>query len=479
LKKPIHVLLIEDNSDEARMVKLLLEGSSGDDLALVWEESLRGGLERMESGDFDLILLDLTLPDSTGYETFRRVREQARHIPVVVLTGLREEHIVSRALEAGAQDYLVKGQVDGDDMWRSIRYAIERHRADDALRRSEELYRTLVDASPDSISMTDLEGRFVKVSKRMLDMHGFESEEELIGKSVLTTIAPEWHALASRRFQQTLAEGVSENMEYELVRKDGTRFEGEMSATLIKDEYGHPRAFMEVVRDITGKRRAEHVILRLSKQVITEYERARTMIADDIHDGVGQSLVTLKMELEMLRKSECGDLGGDGKEKLDRIDSTLREIINEVRRLASEFRPPLLGDFGFEKALDVYVGEFSLSTGILTSFSSEGDPSQMEEEKEVLLFRIAQEALANVRKHANARTLDVSLVSGNGDLRLSVCDDGDGFDAENTQAVSNNTRRFGIHGMRDRAEVLGGVLNIASKPGSGTTVTVQVPREQS
>lgn len=100
MKKPIHVLLIEDNSDEARMVKLLLEGSSGDDLALVWEESLRGGLERMESGDFDLILLDLTLPDSTGYETFRRVREQARHIPVVVLTGLREEHIVSRALEA-------------------------------------------------------------------------------------------------------------------------------------------------------------------------------------------------------------------------------------------------------------------------------------------------------------------------------------------------------------------------------------------
>jgi len=476
LKKQIQVLLVEDNSDEARLVQLLLESSSGDDLALVWEESLRGGIERMQSGDFDLILLDLTLPDSTGFETFKRVQEQAPGLPIVILTGLSEECVVSRALEAGAQDYLVKGQVDGDDMRRSIRYAIERHLADDALRRSEELYRTLVDASPDSISMTDLEGRFVKVSKRMLDMHGFESEEELIGRSVLTTIAPEWHALATRRFQQTLAQGVSENMECELVRKDGTMFEGEMTATLIEDEEGHPRALMEVVRDFTARKRSERVILRLSKQVLSEYERARTMIADDIHDGVGQTLVTLKMELQMLRRSECRDLGEEGNEKLDRIDSTLREIINEVRRLASEFRPPLLGDFGFEKALEVHVGEFSLSTGIPTSFSSDGEPTQMGEEKEVLLFRIAQEALANIRKHANAGTVEVSLESGNGDLRLSIRDDGDGFDAEDTLALSSRTKRFGIHGMRDRAEILGGVLNIASKPGSGTTVTVKVPR---
>jgi signal transduction histidine kinase len=202
------------------------------------------------------------------------------------------------------------------------------------------------------------------------------------------------------------------------------------------------------------------------------------MIANDIHDGVGQSLLALKMELKTLGKSACGNMSEDGREKLDRMDSTLREIMNEVRRLASEIRPPLLDDFGFEKALEVYVGELSLSTGILTSFSSEGDHPPMEEEKGVLLFRIAQEALANVRKHSRGKTVEVSLASGNGDLRLSVRDDGDGFDAENTLAGSNDGMRFGILGMRDRAEVLGGTLDIASKPSSGTTVTVQVPREQ-
>lgn len=478
MKKPTQVLLIEDNSDEARLVKLLLESSSSDDFALVWEESLGGGIERLKTGGFDLILLDLSLPDSTGFETFRRVREQAPHLPVIVLTGLSEERIVSLALEAGAQDYLVKGQVDGDAMRRSIRYAIERHRADDAMRRSEELYRTLVDTSPDSISMTDLDGNFIKVSKRTLDMHGFDSEDELVGKSALTVIAPEQHAMALRNLQETLVHGVSGNLEYELLRKDGSRFEGEMSTSLIKDEYGHPRAFMTVVRDVTDIRRVERVILRLSKQVITEYERARTMIANDIHDGVGQSLLALKMELEMLGKSACGNMSEYGREKLDRMDSTLREIMNEVRRLASELRPPLLDDFGFEKALEVYVGELSLSTGILTSFSSEGDHPPMEKEKGVLLFRIAQEALANVRKHSRAKAVEVSLVSRNGDLRLSVRDDGDGFDALNTSVGSNNGMSFGILGMRDRAEVLGGALDIASKPGSGTTVTVQVPREQ-
>jgi len=478
LKKPIQVLLIEDNSNEARLVKLLLESSSGDDIAVEWEESLGGGIERLKTGGFDLILLDLSLPDSTGFETFRRVSEQALQIPVIVLTGLEEERIVSLALEAGAQDYLVKGQVDGDIMRRSIKYAIDRHRADEALRESEKLYRTLVNTSPDSISMTDLGCRFVKVSKRTLDMHGFDSEDELIGKSILSIIAPEQHAMALRNLQKTLVHGVSGNLECELLRKDGSRFEGEMSASLIKDEYGDPRAFMAVVRDVTGERRADRVILRLSKQVITEYERARTKIANDIHDGVGQSLLALKMELETLRKSTCGDLGEDGKKKLDLIGYTLREIVNEVRRLASELRPPLLDDFGFEKALEVYVGEFSLSTGILTSFSSEGDQPQMEGEKEVLLFRIAQEALANVRKHSRAKTVEVSLVAENGDLRLSVRDDGDGFDSRNTPAGINNEMRFGILGMRDRAEVLGGNLEILSEPGSGTTVNVQVPREQ-
>ncbi len=478
MKKRTQVLLIEDNRNEARMMKLLLESSSGDDLALEWEESLCGGIERLKTGAFDLILLDLSLPDSTGFETFRRIREQVPRLPVIVLTGLSEERIVSLALEAGAQDYLVKGQVGGDVMRRSIRYAIERHRADDAMRRSEELYRTLVDTSPDSITMTDLDGRFVKVSKRALDMHGFDSEDELIGKNALNIIAPEQHAMALRNFQKTLVHGVSGNLECELLRKDGSRFEGEMSMSLMKDEYGHPRAFMVVMRDVTGNRRAERVILRLSKQVITEYERARIMIANDIHDGVGQSLLALKMEFDTFKKSTSGDMSEDGKEKLNRIDSTLRGVLNEVRRLASELRPPLLDDFGFETALEVYVGEFSLSTGILTSFSSEGDHPPLEEEKEVLLFRIAQEALTNVRKHSHARTVVVSLVFENGYLRLSIRDDGDGFDALNTPAGSNSGMCFGIVGMRDRAEVIGGNLEIISEPGSGTTVTVQIPREQ-
>ena len=362
--------------------------------------------------------------------------------------------------------------------WRSIRHAIERQQADDALRRSEELYRTLVDASPDSIAMIDLEGRFIKVSKRTLDMHGFDSEDELIGRDVLSMIAPSQRAMASRTLEETLAHGTGENLEYELLRKDGTSFEGEMNASRITDEYGRAYAFITAVRDVTRKNRRERVIQRLSKQVIAEYERARTKIGDDIHDSVGQSLLTLKMELEMLRESALGDMSEDAREKFDRLEITLGETVDEIRRLASELRPPLLYDFGFERALEVYVGEFSLSTGILTSYLSAKDYPQMDEEKEVLLFRIVQEALSNVGKHSHAKAVEISLVSGNGDLMISVRDDGAGFDTETVSNARDGGMRFGILGMRDRAEVLGGVLEIDSKPGSGTAVTVRVPMEQ-
>ena len=172
-----------------------------------------------------------------------------------------------------------------------------------------------MDASPDSIAMIDLEGRFIKVSKRTLDMHGFDSEDELIGRDVLSMIAPSQRAMASRTLEETLAYGTGENLEYELLRKDGTSFEGEMNASRITDEYGRAYAFITAVRDVTRKNRRERVIQRLSKQVIAEYERARTKIGDDIHDSVGQSLLTLKMELEMLRESALGEMSEDTREK--------------------------------------------------------------------------------------------------------------------------------------------------------------------
>lgn len=134
--------------------------------------------------------------------------------------------------------------------------------AGDALRESEEMYRTLVKASPEAVTVTDLEGRITYASQRTLDLHGVASAEGLVGKSAFEFIAPEDRERAAQNLRRTLERGVVRDLEYTLLRKDGSPFAGEMNAALIRDAQGNPRAFIATVRDITERRRSEEALRR-------------------------------------------------------------------------------------------------------------------------------------------------------------------------------------------------------------------------
>src|ERR671911_93576 len=141
----VRVLLVEDNPGDARLVEILLsEASSSADFEVVSAERLDEAFERLEQSGFDAILLDLSLPDSSGLETVSRMRAAAPQTPMVVLSGQDDEETTLQALHMGAQDYLLKGKADNDTMARSIRYAIERARTEKELRQSEERFRLLI-----------------------------------------------------------------------------------------------------------------------------------------------------------------------------------------------------------------------------------------------------------------------------------------------------------------------------------------------
>jgi two-component system, cell cycle sensor histidine kinase and response regulator CckA len=198
----IRVLLVEDNPGDARLFAELVRDAGAGQWKLVHVDRLSAALDRLTREPFDVILLDLSLPDADGLETLIRAHTEAPKVPIVVLTGHDDEALAVRAVRAGAQDYLVKGRLDGDLLVRSIRYASERGRAVEALERREEHYRSLIENSMDLISILNLDGTMRYVSPSHERLLGYPLEE-LVGKNVFSFM----HAEDKPHVQAALVNG--------------------------------------------------------------------------------------------------------------------------------------------------------------------------------------------------------------------------------------------------------------------------------
>jgi two-component system, cell cycle sensor histidine kinase and response regulator CckA len=186
----IRVLLVEDNPGDARLFTELVRDTGAGQWKLVLVDRLSAALDRLSREPFDVMLLDLSLPDADGLDTLIRAHTESPKIPIVVLTGHDDEALAVRAVRAGAQDYLVKGRLDGDLLVRSIRYASERGRAVEALERREEHYRSLIENSMDLISILNLDGTIRYVSPSHERMLGYPLDE-LVGRNVLSFVHPD------------------------------------------------------------------------------------------------------------------------------------------------------------------------------------------------------------------------------------------------------------------------------------------------
>ena len=176
--QPFQVLLVEDNYGDVRLLRELLSDVTSTQFRLLHVQQLDEALKCLEQESFDVILLDLVLPDSQGIETFVKMHRQASAIPIIVFTGFDDETLAIRAMQEGAQDYLVKGQVNGDLLTRSMRYAIERQLTEEALRQSEERFRVALKNSPIVVFNQDRELRYTWVYNSGF---GFTAEE-ILGK---------------------------------------------------------------------------------------------------------------------------------------------------------------------------------------------------------------------------------------------------------------------------------------------------------
>ncbi len=227
---------------------------------------------------------------------------------------------------------------------------------------------------------------------------------------------------------------------------------------------------MAIVSDLTERKHAEQARLELMKRLITVEDEERRRIARELHDETGQSLTALLVGLRMIEQQT-------GKPEVVAIAHRLRKIASEtvdnVGRLARGLHPSVLDDLGLLAAARRYVSDYTKAHGLTVDLRSEGvGTQQLPSLVQTTVYRILQEGLTNVARHAQARTVDVELKLDRGLLSLLIQDDGVGFEPRSTRGEASG---LGLHGMGERAALLGGSLDIDSTPGRGTTVRANVP----
>lgn len=263
--KVIKVLLIEDNPDDVFFLRMVLRKLDGTSFQLDSASCLEKGLFMLEDGEPDVILLDLTLPDSSGLETFQAVKSRCGGIPIIVLSGIDDETIAMHAVHAGAEDYLVKGRVDSQLITRAIIYAIERTESKKAILKAEQKFRNIFENSVSGIFQTTPDGSYLSVNPALIRIYGFASAEELI--SSLTDIEHLLYVDPKRRgeFINLMQEsGLVQNFESQVYRKDKSIIWISESARAVRAADGRIQYYEGMVEDITARKEAEEK-LRLSE----------------------------------------------------------------------------------------------------------------------------------------------------------------------------------------------------------------------
>lgn len=349
---PLDLLLIEDSAADALLLQAALDEVAGLTGELTHVKRLGEALPLLGARHFDLVLLDLGLPDCTGIETFQRLHRAYADIPVVVLTALDSLSVSVEALQAGAQDYLVKRDIQSAPLERAMRHAIERSR----------------------------------LQARLID---------------------------SREHLRKLA------------------------------------AHIEAMR-----------------------EAERTRISREIHDELGQKLTGIKMDVRWVAARLAPGIAstdfGALTERLQEAQELVDRTIDAVKRIALELRPTALDHLGLGDAIRDEARRFGQRTGIAFELRLAQDGARLGSEASTACFRIFQELLTNVARHAQARCVVITLAQEKDELVLEVQDDGIGMPEDTTGSL-------GLLGMRERAAFLGGSVSFGSTGARGTYAVVRIP----
>jgi two-component system sensor histidine kinase UhpB len=480
METELKLLLLEDDPADAELLQRLLQKAGMQFKAVIASDEAEF-LEAMKHNGYDAVLADNALPQYSSMEALKLIRSTNPHVAFILVTGTVSEEFAVKVIQQGADDYILKTNLTR--LPSAIFNAIEKKRiqreketAEKEIEKEKEFSISIINSLPGIFFLCDIDGKFLRWNKNFQHVCGY-SDAEIGRMTIEYFFTGDKNDYMVNYLEEIFTTGHGET-ECIFLTKKGRRVPYYLTSKVVGFE--QQECIICVGLDISSSKDSETALKELNNELrrvsghlekIREEEQAR--IAREVHDQLGQQLTGLKMDLSWLKKHGDTKYGTqEWQSKLKDMEEMMDEAVHTIRRIASDLRPGILDDFGLVAAMEWYNSEFYKRSGTLIEFDHPEKGIDADSTITIGLFRIYQEALTNIARHAEADKIYTTLEISDNHVSLTIADDGKGFDSH------KKITSLGLLGMKERANIMKGMLAINSEPGKGTTIIVIVPLKE-
>ena len=339
---------------------------------------------------------------------------------------------------------------------------------------SQQNYEELFANASDAIWIHDIEGNIILANKAFEKLTGY-SVSELTGKNVREFLTPPEALPLARQMRDRLLRGKAMEHRYEqrAIKKDGSEAIFQLSTRLIVSD-GKPKAFQNMARDITEERRLQDNVQFYLRQVLQAQEEERKRLARELHDDASQQILLLTHGVDNLASKSDRYLPQELRNELEKLYELSKQTYQGIKHYAQALRPGILDDLGLVAAIKWLAEEVHNFGGIEIQVKADAIPP-LPLETQLVLFRIDQEALNNINHHSGASQASITVECQKAEVRVTISDNGQGFDLPRQLSDFASQGKLGLTGMAERAQLIGGKLEVSSQIGKGTKIIVKAP----
>lgn len=484
MNNELRVLILEDVPTDAELMSFELV-EAGLNFKTEYAADKSSFIRSLAEQQPDIILSDYSLPLFDGLSALKIAKEQYPDVPFIFVSGALGEETAIELLKQGATDYVLKNRLARlapavSRALQEVAERTERKHAEEALINSEMRYRTIFENTATATIIVEADMTIVLANKQFEELTGFLRSDVEGKKNWREFIHPDDldKVYGFDQKDELLLPLPMNGHEFRMINRRGDALYVLASIAAI------PSTTKKVLslRDITERLLAEKKLLAnnemlrsLSSELVMTEERERRRIAVDLHDNIGQTLAMTKIKLNALQEQVShSELSAPLAEILEMVDESIRQ----TRSLTRELSPPVLYELGLVQALEWLGEQFYNQHGLRIALTHDLKAGKIDEDVQIFLYRSIRELLFNIVKHARAKKVHIALQKSGGNIRITVRDNGIGFDISGLDPIFKKGGGFGLLSIRERLNYLGGSLEIDSGKGGGTSIKMIVPQKK-